>query len=132
VITRRTLLIFQFGGCLVFILSGLVSTYTITTLMPSVGKGVIQGLEASSRQALVEEEDVEQVRNKGLYYFDLAEGLKQAQASEELSILETVRHFCYLLAAVFGLGGLLGGAARLQPAPPAKIAAHASVPVERA
>jgi hypothetical protein len=120
-ITRRTLLIFQLGNCLAFVLVGLLSTYTITTLLPSVGKAVIlQTLDVPARKSLSEEEDIEHMRGRALYYFDLAAELKQAHGNEELGILETVRYVCYVMAALFGVGGLLCFAARTGPAEPGK------------
>jgi hypothetical protein len=120
-VTQRTLLLFNFGLCITLLVSGLLSVYTIETLLPSVGKTIIlPALDKKSREQVVNEQDFEQVRAKALYYFDLSVNLKEAHSGQERELLGSVRYVCYLLAAVFAVGGLMVAAARFAPPPPPK------------
>jgi hypothetical protein len=119
VITRRTLLLFQFGVCITFLVIGTLSTYAIETLLPNLGKTVIlASLDKNARKELETIDDVEKLRPKAQFYFDLAVQLKQAHGTQEANLIDAGANVCYILAALFAMGGLLILAAPLAKTPP--------------
>jgi hypothetical protein len=112
-ITRRTQCIYNFGVCVAFVVSGFLSTYAIETLLPNIGKTVILPvLDQSTRRQLEDEKELEPLRDKALFYFELSLELKQAHTTAELRMLEGVRHVSFILAGLFAVAGLMAVAAR--------------------
>jgi hypothetical protein len=105
VVTLRTLLLFNLGMAALFALLA-AGTYLVpdsrarqVTYLPS--------FDAPSRQMVAESDDMESVRTKALYYFDLAKGLKVRQYENDEDHVATLRIVSYLSALALTLSAAL-------------------------
>jgi len=119
-ITRRALLIYNFGIALVFLLGGLLSVYVRDFVQPNrlVAAGV---LASESREAIASEQELERLRAQALFYFDLSRDVRKARSQDAEQALREFRILALFVAALFALGGglLILGA----PKPSATLAA---------
>ena len=105
-VTRRTLLLYNFGiaGLLVFI-----------GLMSMVGADAAQikrlndlpNFNAEARAFLTDEQDVEKLRSRSLFYFDVARDLKRARTDDSSKVFKDVGTLAFFVAALFAVGGVL-------------------------
>ena len=107
-VSRRTLLLFNFGACLTFLVMGMLSPHVMAVLFPSLGEVIVlPSMSPTARMDMVATQNIEHLRAQGLFFFDLAMDLKRALASAEGREIEAVRFACFLLAALSGVGGML-------------------------
>ena len=105
-ITRRTLLLYNFGiaGLLAFI-----------GLMSIVGADAAQikrlndlpNFNAEARAFLTDEQDVEKLRARSLFYFDVARDLKRARTDDSSKVFKDASTLAFFVAALFAIGGVL-------------------------
>jgi hypothetical protein len=105
-ITRRTLLLYNFGiaGLLLFI--GALSV---------IGADAAQirrlndlpTFSAESRALVTDEKDIEQLRQRAAFYFDIARDLKRARGDDSTKVFKDASTLSFFVAALFGMGGVL-------------------------
>ncbi len=111
-VTRRTILIYNLGLVLVLIVCGLLMTYAATLLGdPAASARTESSAQAKASKEILEDQDIEHLRTTASFYLKLSEDLKRARYADNLSALHDVRDGSFLMAALFGLGALLGFAA---------------------
>ena len=104
-VTPRLLLVYNFGLSVLFVLLGFVS---LAVLEPVFARQVaIPPFDGPSFQAIRMEQDIEKLRTRAAYYFELGRDLKQARYSDTGSVMADLRKFCFALGLVFSVGGLL-------------------------
>jgi cytochrome c biogenesis protein CcdA len=104
-ITRRTLLIYNFGIALIFVAIGVLS---LLVLDPFTNRSaIVPPFDPASHAAIQEEKDVEHLRSRATFYFELGRELKRARYSDSNSLFSEFRYFCFLLGAIFALGGTM-------------------------
>jgi len=104
-ITRRTLLIYNFGIALIFAAIGLLSLLTLDPF--SNRSAIVPPFDPASHVAIQEEQDVERLRARAAYYFELGRELKRARYADSDSRFGEFRYLCFALAAAFALGGAM-------------------------
>ena len=105
-ITRRTLLLYNFGiaGLLVFI-----------GAMSIVGADAAQikrlndlpNFNAEARAYLIEEQDIEKLRARSQFYFDVARDLKRARTDDSSKVFKDASTLAFFVALLFAIGGVL-------------------------
>ena len=108
-VTRRTLLIFNFGAAVLFVVMGLLSliVYEQFLLRPTV----VPPFDQASAVAIREEQDLEKLRARATFYFNLGRDLKRARYSDTDTLIRDFRFLCFLLGAMFCVGGAISVAA---------------------
>ena len=107
-ITRRALLIYNFGIALILVVVGFVSVYAVDALQqPSRRVTEMPTFDGDSRQALEQQQDLEQLRARSLFYFDLAKELKKARSVDTTRLFYDARTLAIMVAGLFVLGGVL-------------------------
>jgi hypothetical protein len=107
-ITRRTLLIFNFGVAVLFAIVGLLSIYVMSVVQPGASQmAVPPAFNTASLQAISEERDLEQLRSKTVFYYELARDFRKARHAATEGYLYDVRLMAFFVAGLFAIGGLL-------------------------
>lgn len=102
-ITPRTVLLYNFSIALIFVVVGLLSIFA---LEPLVNRPVlVPPFDAASHQALHSETDIEKLRVRAAFYFELGRGLKEARYADASVFFADVRKMCFALGLAFALGG---------------------------
>lgn len=114
-ITQRTLLLYNFGIALIFIAVGLLS---LVALDPFTNRTVMPPFDSASLQAIHEEQDLEHLRSRAAFYFELGRDLKRARYADSDIFFHDFRSFCFILGAAFALGGVLAYLAMRPPKVP--------------
>ena len=104
-ITRRTLIIYNFGAALLFAVIGMLSLFTFDHLLSR--PAVLPPFDPASAKAIQEEPDIERLRSQAAFYFDLGRDLKRARYSDTDSLVRDFRSLCFLLTVVFAAGGAM-------------------------
>ncbi len=116
-LSPRLLLVYNFGIALLFALIGLLS---LVALEPSLNRPVIQPpFDPASQQAIQAETDMEKLRARAAFYFELGRDLKRARYSDTDTTLADLRALCFVIAAAFAVGGILAIAILRRSKPPA-------------
>ena len=102
--TKRTLLIYNFGLALLFVVIG---TLTMATFEHFLNRpaAAIPPFDAASARAIHEEQDLEKLRGRAAFYFELGRDLKRARYSDTDTLVRDFRFLCFLLGAIFAVGG---------------------------
>ena len=105
IITRQTLLLYNFGLALAFIFMGALSLLTFERLMD---RPVIQPpFDSVSLTVIKEETDIERLRSKAAFYFELGRDLKRARYADTDTGARDFRIVCFLVAGLLAIGGVL-------------------------
>jgi hypothetical protein len=105
VITPRLLVLYNFGIALLFVVIGLLSLFVFE---PLVTRNAIQPpFDPSSQKAMQEETDIEKLRTRAIFYFELGRDLKRARYSDVDTLFADLRKVCFLVAVAFAIGGTL-------------------------
>jgi hypothetical protein len=106
VITRRALMVYNFGIAVIFLVIGLMTVHTMDVIRPN---RQVEGLTLVklSRDALLEEASLEQLRSRALFYFELARDLRKAKTEEIEHAFYDIRLLTFVVAGIFTFGGLL-------------------------
>jgi hypothetical protein len=104
--TKRTLLIYNFGLALLFLVVG---TLTMATFEHFLNRqaAAIPPFDAASARAIREEQDIEHLRARATFYFELGRDLKRARYSDTDTLVRDFRFLCFLLGAIFTVGGAM-------------------------
>ena len=113
--SKRTLLIYNFGLAMLFVVIGAL---TMTTFEHFLNRpaAAIPPFDAASAKAIREERDIERLRMRATHYFDLGRDLKRARYSDTDTLVRDFRSLCFLLGAIFIVGGTMSLVALKQPA----------------
>jgi hypothetical protein len=111
-ITQRTLLLYNFGIALIFVAVGFLS---LVALDPFTNRTVMPPFDPASLTAIHEEENIDHLRSRATFYFELGRDLKRARYADSDILFHDFRFFCFILGAAFALGGVLGFLATRSP-----------------
>jgi hypothetical protein len=106
VFTKRTLLIYNFGLALTFAVIGALTMATFEHFLNRPATA-IPPFDVASSQAIREEQDIEKLRTRAAFYFDLGRDLKRARYSDTDTLVRDFRFLCFLLGAIFTVGGAM-------------------------
>ena len=105
-ITRRTLLLYNFGlaGLLVFI-----------GAMSIIGADAAQikrlndlpSFNAEARAYITDEQDLERLRTRSLFYFDVARDLKRARVDDSSQVFKDASTLAFFVAVLFAISGTM-------------------------
>ena len=106
---RRAILLYNFGLAATLIVCGLLTFYAMAILgHDGVAVEAHSGMRARAAAELSQDQDLEHLRSTAAFYFQVSQELKKARDEETQSFFAEIRYGCFLLAATFFLGGLLG------------------------
>ena len=103
-ITQRTLLIYNFGIAMIFVAIGVLSLFALD---PFTNRTVLPPFDGASLTAIQEEKDLESLRSRASFYFELGRDLKRARYADSDTFFHDFRFFCFILGATFALGGAM-------------------------
>ena len=104
-ITRQTLLLYNFGLAIAFVVMGALSLLTFERL---IDRPVIQPpFDPASLTAIKEETDLDRLRSKAAFYFELGRDLKRARYADTDTGARDFRIVCFLVAGLMAIGGVL-------------------------
>lgn len=106
-VTRRALLIYNFGIALILVVVGFVSVYAAEALQQPSRLTEMPTFDSDSRQALEQQPDLELLRARALFYFDLARELKKARSVDTTRLFYDARTLAIMVAGLFVLGGVM-------------------------
>ena len=114
-ITRRTLLLYNFGIALIFVAIGVLSLFALDPFTNR--SAIVPPFDPSSHAAIQEDQDVERLRSRATFYFELGRELKRARYADSNTLFSEFRYMCFLLGAIFALGGTtcFGAAKSVRP-----------------
>ena len=104
-ITRRTLIIYNFGAALLFVVVGALSLFTFDHFLNR--PVALPPFDPASAKAIQEEQDIERLRSQAAFYFELGRELKRARYSDTDTLIRDFRSLCFLLALIFAAGGAM-------------------------
>ena len=104
--TKRTLLIYNFGLALLFLIVGALTVSTFEHFLNRPA-AAIPPFDAASAKAILEEPDLERLRARATFYFELGRDLRKARYSDTDTLVRDFRFLCYLLGAIFAIGGTM-------------------------
>ena len=107
--TKRTLLIYNFGLALIFAVVGALSLLTFEHFLIRPAT-VIPPFDAASLKAIQEEPDMEKLRARAAFYFELGRDLKRARYSDTDALVRDFRFLCFLLGGIFAVSGAMSAA----------------------
>ena len=102
--TKRTLLIYNFGLAMLFVVIGALSLFTFEHFLNRRAVA-IPPFDIASLQAIRSEQDMEKLRTRATFYFELGRDLKRARYSDTDTLVRDFRFLCFLLGAIFAVGG---------------------------
>jgi hypothetical protein len=104
-ITPRLLLFYNFGIALLFVVVGILS---MVALEPLINRPVVvPPFDIASQQAIHAEQDLEKLRARAAFYFELGRDLKRARYADTDTLFADLRRLCFLVALAFAIGGVL-------------------------
>jgi hypothetical protein len=101
------LLIYNFGIALILLTIGFLTVYAGGAMQQASRLTELPNFDANSRQAIEQQQELDPLRSRALFYFDLAHELKKARNSDNTRYFYDARTVVWLLAALFILGGLM-------------------------
>ena len=103
-ITPRLLLLYNFGLAILFAAIGLLSMLAFEPVINRAA--IVPPFDSASRQAIHEEQDMERLRSRAAYYFELGRDLKRARYVDAGTLYADARRLCFVVSVAFILGGL--------------------------
>jgi hypothetical protein len=107
VVTRRALLIYNFGIALILLTVGFATVYAGDAMQQSSRLTELPNFDVPSRKAIEEQQELDPLRSRALFYFDLAHELKKARNIDSTRYFYDARTIVWVLAALFILAGLM-------------------------
>src|SRR5262245_30113534 len=106
IITRRTLLLYNFAiaGLLLFL--GLLSMIGAEASTPR-RLNDLPTFSADSRLLVSDETDIEKLKQRATFYFDIARDLKRARTDDGVKVFRDASTLAFIVAGLFALGGVL-------------------------
>ena len=106
-ITRRALLIFNFGLAAILAAVGFASIMAAQDFAQATRLTELPNFNVESRQAIEQQQDVEQLRSRALFYFELARELKKARSIDTVRLYSDGRTLAFVVAGLFIFCGFL-------------------------
>jgi hypothetical protein len=105
-ITRRTLLLYNFGiaGLLVFI--GAMSILGADAAQIK-RLNDLPSFNAEARAYIADEQDLERLRTRSMFYFDVARDLKRARVDDSSKVFKDASTLAFFVAALFLVAGVM-------------------------
>jgi hypothetical protein len=105
-ITRRTLLLYNFG------IAGLLAFIGAMSILGADAAQIkrlndLPSFNAESRAYVTDEQDLERLRSRTLFYFDVARDLKRARTDDSSKLFKDVSTLAFFVAALFAIGGAM-------------------------
>ena len=104
-ITPRLLVFYNFGIALLFVGIGVMSLLVFEPLV--MRTTVVPPFDQASLVSIQEEKDIERLRTRSLFYFELGRDLKRARYSDTDQLFADLRKVCFFIAGAFVVGGAL-------------------------
>ena len=104
--TKRTLLIYNFGLALLFLVVGALTMATFEHFLNRPAAAVAP-FDPASAKAIHDEQDIEKLRARATFYFELARDFRKARYSDTDTLVRDFRFLCFLLGAIFTVGGTM-------------------------
>jgi len=104
VFTKQTLLIYNFGLAVLFVVIGALTMATFEHFLNRPAAAVAP-FDAASSKAIHEEQDIEKLRARATFYFELGRDFRKARYSDTDTLVRDFRFLCFLLGAIFTVGG---------------------------
>ena len=104
--SKRTLLIYNFGLAVMFVVIGMLTMATFEHFLNRPA-AAIPPFDAASARAIHEEQDIERLRGRAAFYFELGRDLKRARYSDTDTLVRDFRFLCFMLGAIFTVGGAM-------------------------
>src|SRR5262245_51687995 len=100
-ITRRTLLLYNFG------IAGLLAFIGAMSILGADAAQIkrlndLPNFNAESRAYVTEEQDIEKLRHRSLFYFDVARDLKRARTDDNQQVFKDASTLAFFVAVLFG------------------------------
>jgi len=105
-ITLRSALLYNFGIAAVFVLIGILSIYTLDLAKPN-RDNELPAFAKGERLVIEQEQDIEAIRGRALFYFDIARGIRRARLQDESHVYNDIRILAFVVAGMFAVGGIL-------------------------
>ena len=105
-VSLKSLLFYNFGFALAFLLIGSLSVYSLEFTRPNRASES-PAFASKARQAIESEPAVDVVRSRALFYFDIARDMRRARVEDEVGVYHDVRTLSFAVAGLFLLGGIL-------------------------
>src|SRR5262245_32618043 len=105
-ITKRTLLLYNFGiaGLLAFIGAMSIVGADAATIKRL---NDLPNFNAESRAYLSDEQEIEKLRARSLFYFDVARDLKRARSDDSSKVFKDASTLAFFVAILFGISGVM-------------------------
>ena len=105
-VTRRTLLLYNFGIAALLVFVG---------AMGIVGADAAQvkrhndlpNFNAEARGYVADEQDIEKLRTRAAFYFEVARDLKRARTDDSSQVFKDASTLAFFVGALFAVGGVL-------------------------
>ena len=68
---------------------------------------IVPPFDAASETTIKTEKDIERLRAQASFYFGLGRELKRARYSDTDTLVRDFRYLCFLLGAIFAVGGAM-------------------------
>jgi len=104
--TKRTLLIYNYGLAVLFVVVGALTMATFEHFLNRPAAAVAP-FDAASSKAINEEQDIEKLRARAVFYFELGRDFKKARYADTDTLVRDFRFLCFLLGAIFTVGGTM-------------------------
>jgi hypothetical protein len=105
-IRLRTLLLYDFGIAIVFLLIGFLSVYSLDLIRPNRANEA-PAFAKEARLAVEEEQGIDALRGRALFYFDVARDIRRARVQDDVRTYYDAKVLSFVVAALFLLGGLM-------------------------
>ena len=105
-ITRRTLLLYNFGIALLLAFIGAMSMLGADAAQIK-RLNDLPSFNAESRAYVTDEAEIERLRTRALFYFDVARDLKRARTDDSSKLFKDVSTLAFFVAGLFAIGGAL-------------------------
>jgi hypothetical protein len=113
-ITRRTLLLYNFGIALLLVFMGALSV--IGADASQIKRlNDLPSFNAESLAYITGEQDVERLRTRAVFYFEVARELKRARSDDSSKVFKDASTLAFFVATLFAIAGgmqILYGRAR--------------------
>ena len=95
-LTKRTLLIYNYGLALLFVVVGALTMATFEHFLNRPAAAVAP-FDPASAKAINEESDIEKLRARATFYFELGRDFRKARYSDTDTLGRDFRFLCFLL-----------------------------------
>ena len=106
-VTRRALLVYNFGIAIILAAVGFLTSYAMIVTQESSRLTGMPTFDAPARLALEGESEIEKLRARSLFYLELAYELKKSQRIDVSRLFYDARTLAFMVSGLFVLGEVL-------------------------